>query len=127
MNCPVCSERMREITKFNVEVDICPSCKGVWLDRGELEKIIDMVSSGAGPVEGAVPPSSTVPRDLDRERGPLFHDAPPRMHDHDHDDHHDRRYAQHDDHDKHHDHDHDKHHGEYGHGRRKGWLSDLFD
>ena len=35
MNCPVCETRMREIQKYGVEVDICPDCKGVWLDRGE--------------------------------------------------------------------------------------------
>lgn len=40
MNCPVCDDvRMREVEKDNVLIDICPSCKGVWLDRGELEKI----------------------------------------------------------------------------------------
>lgn len=40
MNCPVCNDvRMREVEKDHVLIDICPDCKGVWLDRGELEKI----------------------------------------------------------------------------------------
>jgi Zn-finger nucleic acid-binding protein len=40
MNCPVCDDvKMREVNKDNIMVDICPSCKGVWLDRGELEKL----------------------------------------------------------------------------------------
>ncbi|GGA89595.1 TFIIB-type zinc ribbon-containing protein [Ornithinibacillus halotolerans] len=40
MNCPVCDNvRMKEVQKENVLIDICPNCKGVWLDRGELEKI----------------------------------------------------------------------------------------
>ncbi|WP_047985695.1 TFIIB-type zinc ribbon-containing protein [Ornithinibacillus californiensis] len=40
MNCPVCDGvRMREVQKDDVLIDICPNCKGVWLDRGELEKI----------------------------------------------------------------------------------------
>ncbi|HSO57304.1 MAG TPA: zf-TFIIB domain-containing protein, partial [Paenisporosarcina sp.] len=40
MNCPVCDNvRMREVEKENVMIDVCPDCKGVWLDRGELEKI----------------------------------------------------------------------------------------
>jgi uncharacterized protein len=40
MNCPVCDGvRMREVQKDEVLIDICPNCKGVWLDRGELEKI----------------------------------------------------------------------------------------
>ncbi|MFX3673600.1 MAG: zf-TFIIB domain-containing protein [Paenisporosarcina sp.] len=40
MNCPVCDNvRMREVEKENILIDVCPDCKGVWLDRGELEKI----------------------------------------------------------------------------------------
>jgi Zn-finger nucleic acid-binding protein len=39
MQCPVCDERLREVEKYGVMIDICPACKGVWLDRGELEKI----------------------------------------------------------------------------------------
>lgn len=46
LNCPVCGMDMREIERFGVLVDICPSCKGVWLDRGELEKIINYSVSG---------------------------------------------------------------------------------
>lgn len=42
MNCPVCdSVRMREVDKEGVLIDICPNCKGVWLDRGELEKLME--------------------------------------------------------------------------------------
>jgi hypothetical protein len=36
MNCPVCDAPLRAIQKYGVEIDICPGCKGVWLDRGEL-------------------------------------------------------------------------------------------
>lgn len=54
MNCPVCETKLRTITKHSVEVDICPDCKGVWLDRGELDKIIEMNSVG-GPAEYAAP------------------------------------------------------------------------
>ena len=45
MKCPVCDEKLREVQKHGVAVDICPDCKGVWLDRGELEKILDMVAA----------------------------------------------------------------------------------
>jgi Zn-finger nucleic acid-binding protein len=31
---------MREVRKYDVLIDLCPSCHGVWLDRGELEKIL---------------------------------------------------------------------------------------
>ncbi|MCD9026521.1 zf-TFIIB domain-containing protein [Cohnella silvisoli] len=41
MNCPVCNNvRMREFEKMGVMIDICPDCKGVWLDRGELDKLM---------------------------------------------------------------------------------------
>jgi Zn-finger nucleic acid-binding protein len=41
MNCPVCEgSRMREVEKNGILVDVCPTCKGVWLDRGELDKLM---------------------------------------------------------------------------------------
>ena len=44
MNCPVCDDtRMREVEKNGILIDICPSCKGVWLDRGELDKLMQGV------------------------------------------------------------------------------------
>ncbi|WP_018962151.1 zf-TFIIB domain-containing protein [Sporolactobacillus vineae] len=44
MLCPVCDDvRMKEVEKGSVVVDICPNCKGVWLDRGELDKITRVV------------------------------------------------------------------------------------
>lgn len=40
MNCPVCKDSVLAMTeKKGVEVDYCPTCRGVWLDRGELEKL----------------------------------------------------------------------------------------
>ncbi|MBB6670322.1 TFIIB-type zinc ribbon-containing protein [Cohnella nanjingensis] len=41
MNCPVCDDsRMREVEKNGILIDVCPACKGVWLDRGELDKLM---------------------------------------------------------------------------------------
>lgn len=41
MYCPVCDGViMREVEKNGVLIDVCPSCKGVWLDRGELDKLM---------------------------------------------------------------------------------------
>ncbi|MFC3802334.1 zf-TFIIB domain-containing protein [Cohnella sp. GCM10012308] len=41
MNCPICEDsRMREVEKNGIMIDVCPSCKGVWLDRGELDKLM---------------------------------------------------------------------------------------
>ncbi len=42
MNCPVCKETGLVISeRQGVEIDYCPKCRGVWLDRGELDKIIE--------------------------------------------------------------------------------------
>ena len=41
MNCPVCAIELRMTDRQGVEIDYCPKCRGVWLDRGELDKIIE--------------------------------------------------------------------------------------
>ncbi len=41
MNCPRCSTQLSMSNKHGVEIDFCPSCRGIWLDRGELEKIME--------------------------------------------------------------------------------------
>ena len=38
--CPVDSTELRRIERSGVHVDACPSCRGIWLDRGELDKIV---------------------------------------------------------------------------------------
>lgn len=38
--CPNDNNQMLKLTRDGVEFDMCPSCKGVWLDRGELEKLL---------------------------------------------------------------------------------------
>ena len=44
MVCPVCGSIMTTVKRYDVEIDICDNCHGVWLDRGELNKIINEVS-----------------------------------------------------------------------------------
>jgi hypothetical protein len=39
MRCPACASRLVEVERSSVLIDACPSCRGVWLDRGELDKI----------------------------------------------------------------------------------------
>jgi Zn-finger nucleic acid-binding protein len=41
MNCPKCYEPLRVSDRQGIEIDYCPDCRGVWLDRGELDKIIE--------------------------------------------------------------------------------------
>jgi len=40
MLCPVCRVPLSMSERHGVEIDFCPQCRGVWLDRGELDKII---------------------------------------------------------------------------------------
>ncbi len=41
MKCPHCNVNLLMTDKQGVEIDYCPECRGIWLDRGELEKIIE--------------------------------------------------------------------------------------
>ena len=40
MRCPLCNVPMREVSRRGVKIDVCPECRGVWLDAGELEKLL---------------------------------------------------------------------------------------
>lgn len=44
MKCPLCSVDLVMTERHGVEIDYCPKCRGVWLDRGELDKIIDQAT-----------------------------------------------------------------------------------
>lgn len=41
MLCPVCQETLLMTDRQGIEIDYCPKCRGIWLDRGELEKLIE--------------------------------------------------------------------------------------
>lgn len=41
MNCPNCNTKLTLSERQDIEIDYCPECRGVWLDRGELDKIIE--------------------------------------------------------------------------------------
>jgi len=47
MQCPLDGETLLMTSREGVEIDYCPRCRGVWLDRGELDKIIERASSGS--------------------------------------------------------------------------------
>jgi uncharacterized protein len=66
MQCPVCKDvTLIMADKQGIEIDYCPQCRGVWLDRGELDKII----------ERSVPvPVSPVYAEAPRPRDPRDHD-----------------------------------------------------
>jgi uncharacterized protein len=41
MKCPFCNIPLQMSDRQGIEIDFCPQCRGVWLDRGELDKIIE--------------------------------------------------------------------------------------
>jgi Zn-finger nucleic acid-binding protein len=101
MNCPSCSTLLLLSDKHGVEIDYCPKCRGIWLDRGELEKIIE--------------------RELSMSSQKI------RYNNNDNDDRHDRRKDDHDNYGQNYDND---DHNNYGHNnknKKRGFLSDLFD
>jgi len=50
MKCPVCqTPDLLMADRQGIEVDYCPQCRGVWLDRGELDKLIERSAVQAGP------------------------------------------------------------------------------
>ena len=55
MACPVCRTDLAMSERQGIEIDYCPSCRGVWLDRGELDKIIERTAPAAPPPVAAAP------------------------------------------------------------------------
>ena len=88
MKCPTCTDTSLVMSdRQGVEIDYCPQCRGVWLDRGELDKLIER-SGAMMPVSAARPSAPAQPQfaDSDYEHGRSRHS-----------------------------------------GRRKSWLSSIFD
>jgi len=106
MQCPVCPESTLLMSeRQGVEIDYCPKCRGVWLDRGELDKLIQL---SAGPAQAAVPPQA--PRPVPQQAHQPTHQQPyqqPHRRDFDDSDFGKRQHG-----------------GQY---RKKSWLSDIFD
>jgi Zn-finger nucleic acid-binding protein len=71
MKCPVCEVDLNLAERHGIEIDYCPKCRGVWLDRGELDKIIERADREYGPGRsrgGAT--GFEEPRDEGRARDP---------------------------------------------------------
>jgi Zn-finger nucleic acid-binding protein len=58
MNCPACNVPLAMADRQGVEIDYCPRCRGVWLDRGEIDKIVERELAAYGPAarREAAPP-----------------------------------------------------------------------
>ncbi|WP_296509501.1 zf-TFIIB domain-containing protein [Rhodoferax sp.] len=60
MKCPHCPDSTLVMTdRQGVEIDYCPTCRGIWLDRGELDKLLD--KAAGSPAASAMPASRAAP------------------------------------------------------------------
>jgi len=61
MKCPTCPDSTLSMSdRQGIEIDYCPQCRGVWLDRGELDKLIERAAvqpPASAPARAAAPPS----------------------------------------------------------------------
>ncbi len=116
MKCPACPTTSLVMTdRSGIEIDYCPDCRGVWLDRGELDKIIERATPTAPATEPA-PPSRPYPADTPVPAGrPTRRDRDDDDSDYDDDD---RRHRQHD---------YTPDGRPISKRRKKGLLGDLFD
>ncbi len=64
MKCPVCDVALVMSDRQGIEIDYCPQCRGVWLDRGELDKIIERSATEVAP-----PPRPPERREPEEYRG----------------------------------------------------------
>lgn len=71
MNCPACNVQLGIAERQGIEIDFCPNCRGVWLDRGELDKIVERANAQASDDDldddepsrhGRRPPGDRAPR-----------------------------------------------------------------
>ena len=56
MPCPICKTGLTISDRQGVEIDFCSTCRGVWLDRGELDKIIERSIEDAAPTRREAEP-----------------------------------------------------------------------
>ena len=104
MQCPTDGTVLVMSERSGIEIDYCPTCRGVWLDRGELDKIIERAEAQAAqsapapaaPAAPAAPPPGSYERERDDRRQQ-----------------HDQRYS--------------GHQQQPYRKKKENWLSELFD
>ncbi len=113
MRCPVDNETLVMADRGGVEIDYCPKCRGVWLDRGELDKIIER-SAEAAPAPARAAPAPAEPP-YRQQAAPVYQPEPrsPQSYRED-----DRRRRDDDD---------DDYRQGHKKKRRESFLSDIFD
>jgi hypothetical protein len=102
--CPNCNLSTQQVRRHDIEIDMCPQCRGVWMDRGELEKILDLeranlaAAAAQAPVPAAAPAHAAPPPGQGPWPDRRWHNDHKPQHDRDRDDY--RRYD-HDDYKRH--------------------------
>jgi Zn-finger nucleic acid-binding protein len=101
-DCPRCGAGLTMSERQGIEIDYCPQCRGVWLDRGELDKIIERTGAMQGPQTSQPAPDWSGQEAAGRWTQPAAPQQQPWG---------------------------GGHPGSYGHGgkRRKSWLEEIFD
>jgi len=120
MKCPVDSIDLTMSERGGVEIDYCPRCRGVWLDRGELDKILDRAAETMGPavpVPPPAPPASVPPGHIP----PPLYNLDPRRDERRPDD---RRYDERRDRPRY---DQPRYDDRRRPKKKEGWLGELFD
>ena len=98
MQCPTDGTTLTMSERSGIEIDYCPECRGVWLDRGELDKIIERSLTQAPPAPAPAPAQGSYERERDQRQQHYterYSDAPQQ--------------------------------GHYKKKRKESWLSELFD
>ena len=106
MLCPVCKTGLHMSDRQGIEIDYCPQCRGIWLDRGELDKIIERSGAGETPAAPQAPQPPQPPQGGPWQQGGRYPQQPGYGGGYGHQGH-DPRY--------------------YKHKRKKSFLEELFD
>ncbi|MCT1530458.1 MULTISPECIES: zf-TFIIB domain-containing protein [Sphingobacterium] len=112
MKCPNCNEILLMTERHQIEIDYCPNCRGVWLDKGELDKLMEYASSQTISREDR-PEQNRPSRGYDNSDSSHMKNYQENYRD-------DRYYDQRDDRDY-------RNHNQKYPRKKKSFLSDLFD
>ena len=74
MPCPVCKIALVMSDRQGIEIDYCPQCRGVWLDRGELDKIIERSAADTPPAASPSPQPQPQPQHQGYQQQPYSSD-----------------------------------------------------
>lgn len=73
MKCPICKDMQLIVSdRHGIQIDYCPNCRGIWMDRGELDKLIERSISALPPE----PPAPLRPQAAGTRRPPLLYQDP---------------------------------------------------